>query len=185
MQSLTIVTGNTLKHQELSSKLAPFFQCTQQRVDGYEIQGTPEAIILHKLRHAYETLQTPVLVDDTSLHLWVLNWFPGPYIRDFFSAFTPYEMGVRFAGSRVQVVCRLAVMREREDYLIVDGKIQGTVVLPTTTDHQGREFDLFLQVDGTDKPMIDYSLEEKNTFSHRGKALDALLKELAQKQLEV
>lgn len=71
--SLTIVTGNSLKYSELATNLEDFFVCTQRTIDGYEIQGKPEEIILHKLHHAYKILERPVLVDDTSLHIADLN----------------------------------------------------------------------------------------------------------------
>jgi len=92
-------------------------------------------------------------------------------------------MGVKFAGSRIEAVCRLGLMRNPNDLFLVEGRVTGTVVLPTRQDDQGRQFDLFFQVDGMDKPMIDYTPEEKNIFSHRGKAMEALLKEIKKKQL--
>lgn len=92
-------------------------------------------------------------------------------------------MGVKFAGSRVEAVCRLAIMQTPDDILLVEGRVQGTVVYPTTHDDQGRQFDLFVQVDGTDRPMIEYSYEQKNAFSHRGKAMETLLEKLKKKQV--
>ncbi len=178
---LAIVTGNTLKFRELSLKLGEFFDCEQKQVDGYEIQGKPEDILRHKLAHAFEVLQEPVLVDDTSVHFSALNGFPGPYIRDFFSAFKPFEMGEKFAGSRIEVVCRLGLMRGANDVIIGEGRINGDVVKPKVQDDNGREFDLFVQIDGTDRPMIEFSAEEKNKFSHRGRALDDLLHKLSLK----
>ncbi len=179
---LAIVTGNPLKFRELSIALSEFFDCEQRQIDGYEIQGTPEEIITHKLKKAFTEFKEPVLVDDTSVHFETLNGFPGPYIRDFFKAFTPFAMGEKFAGSRIEVVCRLGLMQGPDDIVIATGKITGDVIQPKVLNDNGREFDLFIQIDGTDRPMIEFSAEEKNKYSHRGNAIRDLVQKLKEKK---
>ena len=134
---LIIVTGNPLKFRELSASLGEFFDCEQRKLDGYEIQGSPQEILRHKLARAYEAFKEPVLVDDTSLHLAALKGFPGPYIRGFFECMTPYEMGTRFADTRIKVTCRLGVCRTPDDIVIAEGTIHGTVIAPKDNDHKG------------------------------------------------
>lgn len=172
---LVIVTGNKMKYDELSYELSKFFECEQKTFDVAEIQGTPEKIIQHKALEAYGFFKEPVLVDDVSLHLEELNGFPGPYIKDFLRCFTPYQVGVKFSNTRVRAVCWLGLCRGDGDILIVKGIVDGKVVTPVDQDHKDRYFDLFIQADGTDKPMIDFSTEEKNKFSHRGLAMENLL----------
>ena len=172
---LFIVTGNKMKFEELSSGLGEFFDCEQKSFNEPEIQGKPEEIIKHKLTRAYDAFGGAVLVDDTSVHFDELNGFPGPYIRDFLKAFSSYEMGKKFKGGRISIVCRLGIMKSPDDVIIGEGIIYGTVVNPKNIDPGAREFDLFVQADGTDRPMIEYSVEEKNKFSHRGKAMDNLI----------
>lgn len=176
---LTIVTGNPLKFRELSTELSNFFDCEQGSIDGFEIQGQPEEILQYKLTQAFKKFNQPVLVDDTSVHFEELNGFPGPYMRDFLNAFSSYEMGKKFKGGRISVVCRLGIMKNTNDVIIGEGIIHGLVVDPKPVDPGVREFDLFIQVDGTDKPMIEFTPEEKNKFSHRGNAMRDLLKKLA------
>ncbi len=176
---LVIVTGNPLKFREISLKLSEFFDCEQKTLDGYfEIQGTSEEIIRHKLEEAYRRFQEPVLVDDTSLHFAALGGFPGPYIRYFFAAMKPWEMGEKFEGTGIKIVCHLGLCRAPGDILFGEGSVEGTVIKPATHDDKGTEFDLFAQLEGTDKPMIEFTPEEKNRFSHRGRALDDLLGKL-------
>lgn len=172
---LFIVTGNAMKFEELSLKLGEFFDCEQRPWNEPEIQGAPEDIIKHKLARAYEVFKMPVFVDDTSVHLEALNGFPGPYMKDFWKCFSPQEMGVKFAGSRIKVVNHVGICRGEDDFIFTKGVVEGNIVAPTHNDHKGREFDLFMVVDGTDKPMLEYSTEEKNKFSHRGRAMDNLL----------
>jgi inosine triphosphate pyrophosphatase len=172
---LFIVTGNLMKFRELSAKLGEFFECEQKTLDEPEIQGKPQEIIKHKLKLAYQKLKHPVLVDDTSLHIEELNGFPGPYIKDFWQCFTPQEMGTKFAGSRMKVINHIGLSRGENDIILAEGSVEGKIIAPKDNNHEGREFDLFFQVDGTDKVMMEFPTEEKNKFSHRGKALDNLI----------
>ncbi len=164
-----------MKFDELSSKLNEFFDCEAKVFSEPEIQGSAQDIIKHKLTRAYEIFEQPVLVDDTSMNIDFLNGFPGPYIKSFLEAFTPYEMGMKFAGSRVKVVGFLGLCRGKGDIVIAEGVVNGQIVHPKDSDHKGRDFDLFVQIDGTDKPMIEFTTEEKNKFSHRGLAMEKLL----------
>ncbi len=178
-QKLAIVTGNSLKFRELSLALGEFFDCEQKVLPGYfEIQGKPEEIIKHKLQYAYEQFKEPVLVDDTSLHFEALKGFPGPYIKDFLECFNPYEMGMKFIGSRIMLVCRLGVYDGQKEPVMGLGSIEGVVVKPKPVDPGACEFDLFIQVDGTDRPMLEFTPEEKNKFSHRGNAVRDLISKL-------
>jgi non-canonical purine NTP pyrophosphatase (RdgB/HAM1 family) len=180
---LAIVTGNALKFRELSIALNDFFECEQKQLSDYhEIQGSPEEILKHKLEAAYAEFQEPVLTDDTSLHFAALNGFPGPYIRDFFRVMKPWEMGEKFAGTRIEVACRLGVCFTPGDFVFGTGIISGDVVFPKSRDDRGTEFDLFVKIDGTDRPMIEFTPEEKNKYSHRGLALKDLLDKLKKRQ---
>lgn len=172
---LFIVTSNAVKFKELSTGLGEFFDCEQKVFDEPEIQGRPDEIIKHKIKQAYKKFHQPVLVDDTSVHLEELNGFPGPYMKDFWECFTPFETGVKFAGSRIKVVCRLGLCRSTDDLILVEGVINGEIIKPKSTDHKGRQFDLFVKADGTDRVLLEFSHEEKNKFSHRGLAMKNLL----------
>jgi inosine triphosphate pyrophosphatase len=178
---LLIVTGNNMKFKEESARFSEFFDCVQERWDEPEIQGTPEEIITHKLHNAYNKFKQPVLVEDTSVALSELNGFPGPYIKDFFKSFPPYEMGMKFAGTRMKASAWFGFYDGKGEPVIVESSVEGNIVKPKTQDHQNRWFDLCFQVDGTDKPMIEFSHEEKNKFSHRGKAMDKLIEILGKK----
>ncbi len=181
-EKLAIVTGNKLKFEEISKFLNEYFECEQVVLkDLVEIQGSPEEILTHKLHLAYGKLGMPVLVDDTSLHFEALGGFPGPYAKDMFVAMTPLEMGQMFKGTRIEAVCRLGIMYGNDDIVIATGNLKGQIIEPKDNNHNGREFDLFLLADGMDKPVIEYNAEEKNKFSHRGRALQDLVLKLSNK----
>ncbi|MBP6060501.1 MAG: non-canonical purine NTP pyrophosphatase [Candidatus Pacebacteria bacterium] len=172
---LLIVTGNIMKFRELSLGLSEFFDCEQAIFDEPEIQGDAEEILNYKVKKAYEFFKQPLLVDDVSVHLDYLGGFPGPYMKDFFKHLTPYEMGNKFAGTRIKAICRLALCRAENDTIVAEGVMCGDIVAPTLKDHGDRHFDFFTKVDGTDRPLIEFSAEEKNKISHRGRAMEKLL----------
>jgi inosine triphosphate pyrophosphatase len=178
---LIIVTGNTLKFEQLSYGLSEYFDCEQGIFRTYEIQGTPEEIIKDKLTRSFEYFQKPVLVDDTSLHFDYLNGFPGSYIRDFLRCISAYDMGKKFVGSRMKVVARLGIAMNADDFLISEGVVQGLVVDPQIIDPGAREFDVFFQPDGLDQPLINFSPTDVLSYSHRGLALENLISLLNKK----
>ncbi|OGI75599.1 hypothetical protein A3C67_00725 [Candidatus Nomurabacteria bacterium RIFCSPHIGHO2_02_FULL_42_19] len=172
---LFIVTGADFKFKDLSYKLSEFFNCERKNWDEPEIQGSPEEIIKHKLKSAYDKFKYPVLVDDVSVSFEALNGFPGPYMKDFFNVMTPYEMGNKFAGSRISATCRLGLCHGEGDITLAEGTYYGNIFAPKDNKHKGRWFELFVELDGTNKPMLELSDEERNKFSHRGKAIRNLL----------
>lgn len=171
---LFIVTGSKFKFGDLAAKLNEYFDCEQKLWNEPEIQGSPEEIVLHKLKRAYEIYQHPVLVNDVSVNMEALNGFPGPYQKDFWKCFTPYEMGHKFAGSKISATCRLGLCRGERDIVIAEGTFHGKIIAPTHNDDKGREFELFVQLDGMDKVMLEYSPAEQYEFSHRGLAMKNL-----------
>lgn len=173
---LLIVTGSSFKFKDLSTKLNEFFNCEQKPWKEPEIQGDPEEIIRHKLKTVYEIYKQPVLVDDVSVDMEALNGFPGPYMKDFWKCFTPEEMGKKFVGSRISATCHLGLCRGAGDILITEGTFHGTIVAPKHNNHKGRDFELFVKLDGMDKVMLEYSPKEFYEFSHRGRAMKNLLK---------
>ncbi len=177
---LFIVTGSDIKFRELAYKLSEFFDCEQKPWGEHEIQGKPEEILKHKINRAYELFKEPVLVDDVSVYIDELGGFPGPYMRDFFDCLTPFQMGNKFAGSKIKAVCRLGLKRSKDDLIIAVGEFNGEIVKPKEGSDQSTYFDIFVKLDGMDLPLVEYSIEEKNKISHRGKAMDNLLEILKQ-----
>lgn len=182
---LFIVTGSKFKFGDLAAKLQDYFDCEQKIWNEHEIQGDPEEIIRHKAQRAYEIFKHPVLVDDVSVNMEALNGFPGPYQKDFWKCFNPYEMGNKFAGTRISATCRLGLCRGPEDMVIAEGTFHGTIVPPKNNEHRGRDFELFVKLDGMDKVMLEYKPEEFYEFSHRGRAMKNLLEILHKENKEI
>jgi len=59
--------------------------------------------------------------------------------------------------------------------IIAEGTFHGKIVAPKHNNHKGRDFELFVQLDGMDKVMLEYNPQEILEFSHRGRAMKNLL----------
>ena len=76
------ITGNQHKADYVSNMLG--IELEHQKVELDEIQSAdPVAVVEHKVRQAYNLLQRPVLVEDTSMGLDDLGGLPGPFIKFF------------------------------------------------------------------------------------------------------
>jgi non-canonical purine NTP pyrophosphatase (RdgB/HAM1 family) len=79
------ITGNQNKADYLSRTLG--IQLDHHKLDLDEIQSAdPRVVLEHKVRQAYETLNRPVLVEDTSLSFNALDGLPGPFVKFFVDA---------------------------------------------------------------------------------------------------
>jgi len=172
---LFIVTGNDEKFKQLSFALKEFFDCEQKVIKMPEIQGNAREILEHKVRFAYENFRQPVLVDDTSLHFEKLLGLPGPYINDFLRVLSAQEMGPKLLGSRLQAISHVALCLGEDKIIIAEGTAEGVVAPLSIIESNRFNWDIFVQIDGTDRPMIEFSTEEKMKFSHRGMAMKNLI----------
>ena len=84
-KTLTFITSNKKKLEEVIQILGPNFPYTIQALDLDlpELQGEPEFIVSEKCRLASLKVDGPVLVEDTSLCFNALGGMPGPYIKWF------------------------------------------------------------------------------------------------------
>jgi len=86
MQKLTFITGNAGKAKYLSD----YFHAPVDHVklDLHEIQSLNlKEIVDDKARRAFEIMNSPVLVEDTSLIFTALKALPGPLIKWFLETF--------------------------------------------------------------------------------------------------
>lgn len=80
--TITFITGNKSKAEQLALHLN--HPVEHKKLDLVEIQSLdPEEIIEHKAKEAYKQINTPVLVEDTSLIFHALGKLPGPLIKWF------------------------------------------------------------------------------------------------------
>ena len=82
MKSLTFITGNKNKAEQLSRYLA--FPVSHFKLEIDEIQSlTVEEVATKKAKAAFTLLGTPVLIEDTALTFKALNGLPGTFVKFF------------------------------------------------------------------------------------------------------
>jgi non-canonical purine NTP pyrophosphatase (RdgB/HAM1 family) len=82
MDSITFITWNQKKADYLAKYL--WMEVLHEKIDLDEIQSLDLRVIVeHKVRQAYEKIQKPVLVEDTSLRFEAFGKLPWPFIKFF------------------------------------------------------------------------------------------------------
>jgi non-canonical purine NTP pyrophosphatase (RdgB/HAM1 family) len=80
MADVTFITGNQNKADYLAKFLG--LPVRHQKVDLDELQSLDlREIVDHKVRQAYEVVQSPVLVEDVALEFSAFGRFPGTFIK--------------------------------------------------------------------------------------------------------
>ncbi|KAH3850473.1 inosine triphosphate pyrophosphatase-like [Dreissena polymorpha] len=175
---IVIVTGNKNKLSEFKQMLGDDFPCevVSQDVDLPEYQGEPEDIARSKCELAAQTIKGPCLTEDTSLCFNALGGMPGPYIKWFLKPLGPaglHKMLTGFEDKTAEAVCIFAYSsgEPNSDIQLFVGRTTGTIVEPRGPTNFG--WDPCFQPDGFDQTYAEISKDQKNTISHRGKAMQA------------
>ncbi|CAH0404651.1 unnamed protein product [Chilo suppressalis] len=186
-KTLTFVTGNVKKLEEVRAILGNNFpfEVISHNLDLPELQGEINEVSIKKCQEAARRLRTPVLVEDTSLCFTALNGLPGPYIKWFLEKIQPEGLTKLLAGwedKSAEAVCTFAYCAgncEDLDVTLFQGITKGQIVPPRGTRDFG--WDCVFQPNGYDKTYAELPKEEKNSISHRYKALEQLKKYFTEK----
>ena len=83
MAELLFVTGNEKKLQEARQILSPYgLEIVGAPFSMLEVQlDSPQEVVLHKARQAYEHFKKRLIVDDTALYFDGYPCFPGTYTK--------------------------------------------------------------------------------------------------------
>lgn len=186
MRKLVFSTNNEHKLEEVRAKLSKYYQIISLKdlgdnTDVPETGNTLEENAMIKANYLWDTYHLNCFADDTGLEVEALDNAPGVY-------------SARYAGeqksSEDNVVKLLKELEGKENRrarfrtviaLIMDGKrylFQGTVEGIITTSPKGTSgfgYDPVFQPDGYDKTFAELTLEDKNSISHRAKAVEQLV----------
>jgi inosine triphosphate pyrophosphatase len=113
------------------------------------------------------------LVEDTSLQFHSLGGMPGPYIKWFQERLKSeglYKILTAYEDKSATAVCTLAFCpAPHDDPVLFTGQVHGTIIEPQPGGGFG--WDSIFVPDDEERPFSQLSTEEKNTLSHRGKAV--------------
>lgn len=185
MQTILLASNNRKKIAELSAILASFgIEIKAQR--DYGIEDVPETGLtfvenaLIKARHAARQSGLPAIADDSGLCVPALGGAPGIYSARYSGEGDVGNNRKLLAAlenvqdRRAYYVCLIVYLRHADDPLpiIAQGLWHGTIALEARGDG-GFGYDPLFVPAGDSRTAAEYSAAEKNSISHRARALAA------------
>lgn len=185
MQTILLASNNGKKIAELSAILASFgIEIKAQR--DYGIEDVPETGLtfvenaLIKARHAARQSGLPAIADDSGLCVPALGGAPGIYSARYSGEGDVGNNRKLLAAlenvqdRRAYYVCLIVYLRHADDPLpiIAQGLWHGTIALEARGDG-GFGYDPLFVPAGDSRTAAEYSAAEKNSISHRARALAA------------
>lgn len=190
---LVVASSNPGKLREFAQLLAPLgWETLAQKALGVPECAEPHVSFvenaLEKARHAARCTGLPALADDSGLCVPALGGAPGVQSARYagepkcdarnneklIADLAPY------ADKRGHYVCVLVFVRHPEDPqpIIAEGEWHGELIA-TPRGAGGFGYDPYFLLPQLGKTAAELSAEEKNRYSHRGLALQQLVKRLA------
>ena len=181
---LHFATSNPNKLRELSELLE--LQLESFPLDLQEIQTTNlQELVKNKLQQAYQHIQSPVIVEDTSLYFEAWNELPGPLVKWFLQNLGLTGMVSALYGfddKSAHAVCCLGFTNDGECMHFFEGKVKGYIVKGRGSSNFG--WDSIFQPVGHQQTFGEMNPEEKHLFSPRGKAAIKFKDFLARKAMQ-
>lgn len=188
MNKLTFVTGNRGKFIEAKKLLEKFgIEIEQVDIDITEPQADSlEEVVKKCAEEAFKIIKGNFIIEDSGLFVNSLNGFPGVYSSYVFKTIG-YEGILKLlygvTDRSAYFMTALAYVEPSGKLKIFNGRVDGTI----TTEARGKNnfgFDPIFKPLGSDLTFAEMSVEEKNKFSHRAKALRAFASWFLSRNLE-
>lgn len=176
LQRITFITGNAAKAKYLSDYF--HYPIEHKKLDLKEIQSLDLLEVAEdKVKRAFEIVQSPVLIEDTSLVFKSLKALPGPLIKWFFETLgndglckLVDGLDDRTAYAEVQFA-----LYDGVEIHIFEGRVEGTIADMPRGDI-GFGWDPIFIPDGFERTWSEMIDDEKHTTSMRKIALEKLAK---------
>ena len=177
MKSITFITGNPSKAKELEYYL--HIPISHHALDLIEIQSiNPREIIEYKTKEAYRLLETPVLVEDTSLCFHALNALPGTFIKWFLQELGTKGLCRLLDGyeDRTATAHTIYGLYDGKELVTFEGKAEGYIAKEPKG--EGFGWNSIFIPEGYTQTWGEMNQEEKDKTSMRKIALNKLEKSL-------
>lgn len=170
-------TGNVNKFMEAKAVLSSYgIAVGMLRLKTLEIQSEDlEEIARVSVIEAFRRLGLPVIVEDAGLFVEALNGFPGPY-----SSYVYKTIGnigllklMENMENRKAIFCSVVayLSDEMESPICFKGEVKGEITTISRGACMGFGFDPIFKPEGSKKTFAEMSIQEKNCYSHRARAL--------------
>ncbi|MBO6050922.1 MAG: non-canonical purine NTP diphosphatase [Bacteroidales bacterium] len=183
---LIFATHNQHKTEEAREIAASFIQIKNLKDIGCfeEIPETADTLpgnALQKARYVQEHFHVNCFADDTGLEVEVLDGRPGVYSARYAGEHCSYQDNVdkllrEMKGMTNRRACFktvIALILDGKEYLF-EGRVDGRII----EDQRGMSgfgYDPVFLPDGFDRTFAEMSEEEKNSISHRGRAIRKMM----------
>jgi XTP/dITP diphosphohydrolase len=179
---MSFVTTNLGKFKEISAQMADHGYVLEHIRTPYpEIQADSlEATIIPGLQWVLERYERPIMIDDSGLFIDALRGFPGVYSSYVFKTIgcdgiLNLMKGMTDRHARFE--CCIGFIAPGKDPFLAKGVARGTI------SHEkagtgGFGYDPIFVHEGYSKTYAQIDIAEKNSISHRGRALAKFIEEL-------
>ena len=150
-----------------------------------ETADTLEGNALIKARYVWEQYGLYCFADDTGLEVEALGGAPGVYSARFAGEHASFEDNVSLLLERLSGVAAPRRARFRTVIALIDeygthsfeGSVDGEITLERSGDH-GFGYDPIFRPEGREETFAQLTEQEKNSMSHRGRAVQKLVRYL-------
>ena len=150
-----------------------------------ETADTLEGNALIKARYVWEHYGLYCFADDTGLEVEALGGAPGVYSARFAGEHASFEDNVSLLLERLSGVAAPRRARFRTAIALIDeygthffeGSVDGEITLERSGDH-GFGYDPIFRPEGREETFAQLTEQEKNSMSHRGRAVQKLVRYL-------
>ena len=150
-----------------------------------ETADTLEGNALIKARYVWEHYGLYCFADDTGLEVEALGGAPGVYSARFAGEHASFEDNVSLLLERLSGVTAPRRARFRTVVALIDeygthffeGSVDGEITLERSGDH-GFGYDPIFRPEGREETFAQLTEQEKNSMSHRGRAVQKLVRYL-------
>ncbi len=178
---ILFITGNKHKYSEvlpIADRLG--FRILMKPGYKLEIQSNKlEEISLTAALEAYKYLKKPLMVEDAGLFIDALNGFPGPYSSYVFKTLGCDGILKLMTGITTRnAVFRSVVTLIYPPFIIVEQGVCPGTIASEKRGERGFGFDPIFVPERDNRTFAEMSIEEKNRYSHRAKAVRKALQKL-------
>jgi XTP/dITP diphosphohydrolase len=172
------ITSNSHKYQEVRKMTSlPIFQTP---LEYPEIQAdTLEAVALYGIEYCHDRVREPCFLEDSGLFIHALSGFPGPYSRYVFETLGCDGILKLLSEERKAHFESVIAYADESDTKLFIGRVDGRISR-TKKGEKGFGFDPIFIPEGEKRTFALMTLQEKNLYSHRGKAFKNLITYLEQ-----
>ncbi|HOW37950.1 MAG TPA: RdgB/HAM1 family non-canonical purine NTP pyrophosphatase [Candidatus Izemoplasmatales bacterium] len=187
MNEILVASRNPGKIREYAALLEPLGFRVLSLIQAADFPETPETgatfsenAILKGVA-AFRRFHIPTLADDSGLEVFSLGGKPGVFSARFSPEGTDQKNNERLirelkgiTDRRARFVCTIAFFQDENHPVLFEGFLEGQIVDDPKGD-EGFGYDPHFFIPAIGKTMAELSLFEKNTLSHRSRALSKMV----------